>query len=100
MLASSSLALLFPPTLSAQTVGGSQPLPGAQERQLFGTGSSSGGGLGSGSSGLDINNPIDLINRIRRSTALDDATPPSSAVDQALRDLEQPPAPAKPLANP
>jgi hypothetical protein len=91
LLAAASQALLFPSSLFAQQVGASQLMPGAQERQLFGTGSSSGGGLGSGSSGLDINNPIDLINRIRRSTALEDATPPSSAVDQALRELEAPP---------
>jgi len=60
-----------------------------QERQIYG---------GSGSSSpLDAKNPIDLINQMRRSTSLDDATPPSKAVDQALKALEAPqPAPAKP----
>lgn len=60
-----------------------------QERQIYG---------GSGSSSpLDAKNPIDLINQMRRSTSLDDATPPSTAVDQALKALEAPqPAPAKP----
>jgi hypothetical protein len=62
-----------------------------QERQIY-------GGSGSGSSSpLDAKNPIDLINQMRRSTSLDDATPPSKAVDQALKALEAPqPAPAKP----
>ena len=70
---------------------------------MFGNGSGSGNGLGpaGGSSGIDITNPIDLINRIRRSTALDDATPPASAVDQALKALEAQsgPAPAGPASG-
>ena len=37
---------------------------------------------------LDATNPLELMNRIRRGTALDDATPPSSAVDAALREFE------------
>ena len=48
---------------------------------------------------LDSNNPLDLMNKIRRSTALVDATPPSTAIDEALRafDVQQPipgPSPA------
>jgi hypothetical protein len=93
--------------VAAQAAAGySQPLGlSPQDRQLFGNGSGGGGGSGVGppgsSSGLDITNPIELINRIRRSTALDDATPPASAVDQALKALEaQPgPAPAGPAAG-
>lgn len=42
--------------------------------------------MGKGSSVLDSVNPIDLMNKIRRSTALDDATPPSEAIDQALKE--------------
>jgi hypothetical protein len=43
---------------------------------------------------LDAANPIDLMNRLRRGTALDNATNPGDAVDQALRDLELKSAPA------
>jgi hypothetical protein len=78
--------------VAAQGAAGlSQPLGVTpQDRQMFGNGSGSGSGVGpaGSSSGIDITNPIDLINRIRRSTALDDATPPASAVDQALKALE------------
>ena len=94
-----SLLLLAQPTpVAAQAAAGlSQPLGVTpQDRQMFGNGSSSGSGVGpaGSSSGIDITNPIDLINRIRRSTALDDATPPASAVDQALKALEAQSGPA------
>ena len=101
-----SLLLLAQPTpVAAQGAAGlSQPLGVTpQDRQIFGNGSSSGSGVGpaGSSSGIDITNPIDLINRIRRSTALDDATPPASAVDQALKALEAQsgPAPAGPATG-
>ena len=101
-----SLLLLAQPTpVAAQAAAGlSQPLGVTpQDRQIFGNGSGSGSGVGpaGSSSGIDITNPIDLINRIRRSTALDDATPPASAVDQALKALEAQsgPAPTGPAAG-
>ena len=101
-----SLLLLAQPTpVAAQAAAGlSQPLGVTpQDRQIFGNGSGSGSGVGpaGSSSGIDITNPIDLINRIRRSTALDDATPPASAVDQALKALEAQsgPAPAGPATG-
>ena len=101
-----SLLLLAQPTpVAAQAAAGlSQPLGVTpQDRQMFGNGSGSGSGVGpaGSSSGIDITNPIDLINRIRRSTALDDATPPASAVDQALKALEAQsgPAPAGPASG-
>jgi len=37
---------------------------------------------------LDASNPLELMNRLRRLTAMDDATSPSDAVDEALRALE------------
>ena len=94
-----SLLLLAQPTpVAAQAAASfSQPLGVTpQDRQIFGNGSGSGSGVGpaGSSSGIDITNPIDLINRIRRSTALDDATPPASAVDQALKALEAQSGPA------
>ena len=38
---------------------------------------------------LDATNPMELINQLRRATAMDDATSPSDAIDEALRALEQ-----------
>ncbi|MFN9934351.1 MAG: hypothetical protein ACK55R_15510 [Cyanobacteriota bacterium] len=63
-----------------QTLGTEQ-----QQRQLLDGGSSP---SGTGGSILDSTNPIDLMNKLRRATAMDDATPPGSAVDQALKDFE------------
>lgn len=37
---------------------------------------------------LDSANPIDLMNKIRRGTAMDDATPPGDAIDAALKELD------------
>jgi len=97
-LLGSLLLLAHPTPVAAQAASSlSQPLGiSSQDRQLFGNGSGTGSGVGpaGSSSGIDINNPIDLINRIRRSTALDDATPPASAVDQALKALEAQSGPA------
>ena len=68
----------------AQQAGYGQTLgTSIQERQLYDYGPSK-SGTGSGSI-LDSTNPLDLMNKLKRSTALDDATPPSSAIDQALR---------------
>lgn len=61
-----------------QTMGTS-PL----ERQVFDAGPGS-----KSSSILDSTNPLDLLNKLRRNTALDEATSPDSAIDQALKDYE------------
>ncbi len=37
---------------------------------------------------LDATNPMDLMNRLRRATAMDDATTPSDAIDEALKAFE------------
>ena len=79
-----ALALFMAGDARAQQAGYGQTLgTSIQERQLYdyGPGRS---GSGSGSI-LDSTNPLDLMNKLKRSTALDDATPPSSAIDQALR---------------
>ncbi|WP_259722637.1 hypothetical protein [Synechococcus sp. CS-1328] len=47
-----------------------------------------GPGSGRGDSILDTTNPLDLMNKIRKGTAMDDATPPGDAVDQALKDFD------------
>ncbi len=82
-----TLAVLPAGEAAAQQAGYGQTLgTSTMERQLYdyGPGKS---GTGSGSL-LDSTNPLDLLNKLKRSTALDDATPPSSAIDQALRDFD------------
>jgi len=94
-LSALTLALLPLAGARAQQAGYGQTLgTSPQERQLYDYGPGKSGSGGSGSI-LDSTNPLDLLNKLKRSTALDDATPPSSAVDQALREFEaQSPKPA------
>ncbi len=83
--------LLTATPASAQQAGYGQTLGTTpMERQMYD------GGTGRPNSGsiLDSANPIDLMNKIRRSTAMDEATPPASAIDQALQQLEAQSAPA------
>ena len=61
------------------------PYQNREEREIFGDTNDNG-------SVLDAANPMDLMNRIRRSTAMDDATPPSDAIDAALKAYQNPPA--------
>ena len=62
------------------------PYQNREERAIYGCGESS--------DILDATNPMALINRLRKSGAMDDATPPSDAVDAALKALEMSPASA------
>ena len=57
-----------------------------EEREIFST--SPGGDSGAI---LDATNPMGLINRIQRAGAMNDATPPSDAIDAALKELEEGP---------
>ena len=66
-----------------QTMGSSPA-----ESQIYNYDPASGGRTGTGSGGLNPSNPLDLFNKIRKGTAMDDATPPGDAVDQALKELE------------
>ncbi len=84
------LAPLAAPQALAQQVGYGQTINSPQQQRLLDEGSGSGGD----SNILDAANPIELMNRLRRATALDDATPPGDAVDAALRDFEAAPQPA------
>jgi len=69
-----------------------------QEQQVYDYGPSSGKGSGSL---LDSANPMDLMNKLRKSTAMDDATPPGDAIDRALKALNSPPpAPQKTVQVP
>ncbi len=38
---------------------------------------------------LDVSNPMELMNLLRRATAMENATPPSDAIDQALKILQE-----------
>ena len=58
-----------------------------QERQIYSPDSAG----SAGGSVLDATNPMDLLNRIRQSNAMEDATPPSDAVDAALKAYQQQP---------
>ena len=58
-----------------------------QERQIYSPDSAG----SAGGSVLDATNPMDLLNRIRRAGAMDDATAPSDAVDEALKAYQQQP---------
>jgi hypothetical protein len=83
--------LLAPGTARADYAAGQSK----QEQQFYDYGpSGSGSGKGGGSI-LDSTNPMDLMNKLRKSTAMDDATPPGDAIDQALKLLNSPPPPAQ-----
>ena len=77
------------PPAAAQEKGYGQTISSPQqERELdYGTGTNRGG------SALDSTNPWELMNKLRKSTAMDDATPPGDAIDQALKLLNSPPPP-------
>ena len=62
------------------------PYQTREERDIYSTGPGEGGSV------LDATNPLDLINRIRQSGAMNDATPPADAIDAALKDYQQQPA--------
>lgn len=86
--------LLLAPARAQQAGYGQTLGTSPMERQLYD------GGSGRPNSGsiLDSTNPIELMNKLRRGTAMDEATPPSSAIDQALQQLEAQSTPAKPAA--
>ncbi len=83
-------ALLAPGSARADYAAGQSK----QEQQVYDYGPSSGSGKGGGSI-LDSANPMDLMNKLRKSTAMDDATPPGDAIDRALKLLNSPPPPAQ-----
>ena len=78
----SSLVTTVPVGAGAQV---ESPFQNREEREIYGDTNGSG-------SILDAANPMDLLNQIRRATAMDDATPPSDAIDAALKAYQNPPA--------
>ncbi|MFM7647021.1 MAG: hypothetical protein ACKO50_02955 [Cyanobium sp.] len=71
----------------AQVQGYGQTIDSPQQQRELDAGS----GGPSRNSALDATNPIDLMNRLRRASAFDNATPPSDAIDAALRDFQPQP---------
>lgn len=92
LLAGLLLTPLAPAPARAQQAGFGQTINSPQQERILDEGS----GSGTGSNILDATNPIELMNRIRRATALDNATPPGDAIDAALRDFDAAPQPATP----
>jgi hypothetical protein len=87
LLGAGALAALagLPAAAFAQQQGYGQTLRGTtQERQVLDNGPTT----GKAAPLINPANPLDLMNQIRRGNALNDATPPSSAIDQALSDFE------------
>ena len=66
-----------------------------QEKNFYDYGPSGTNGKPSGTSIFESGNPMDLMNKLRKSTAMDEATPPGDAIDQALKLLNSPPPPAQ-----
>ncbi|MEB3166789.1 MAG: hypothetical protein VKO65_08985 [Cyanobacteriota bacterium] len=85
-------------TARAQQSGYGQTLGTQQQQQQL----LDGGNTPSGRSGsiLDSTNPIDLMNKLRRASAMNDATPPGTAIDQALKEFEAQASPASTPATP
>jgi hypothetical protein len=85
-------ALLSPATALAQQQGYGQTMgTSPMERQIYNGDPRGGSG---GGSPLESGNPLDIMNAIRRNSSLSEATPPSSAIDDALREFESQSGPA------
>lgn len=82
------LASGLSPALAQQSGYGQTMGTSPMEQQLYNNDPGSGSRPGGSSSGINPANPLDLINKIRKGSAMDNATPPGDAVDQALRELE------------
>jgi hypothetical protein len=98
------LACVVPPALAQQGGYGQTMGSSPMEQQLYNYDPGSGNRTGGSSSGLNPANPLDLINKIRKGSAMDNATPPGDAVDQALKELDaqnrpQPAAPTGALVT-
>ncbi len=81
----SALTADLAPVLAQNTFGQS-----VQEQQIYDNSPT-----GRPTGVLESGNPLELMNKLRRGTAMDNATSPGDAIDQALRDLEPQPASAQ-----
>jgi hypothetical protein len=90
--------VLDPSAALAQQQGYGQTMgTSPMERQLYDSNPRGGGGSGSP---LESGNPLDILNAIRRNSSLSDATPPASAIDDALKEFDARPVPAPAPAGP
>jgi hypothetical protein len=78
----------------ADGVGQSYGNPQLQKELDYGTGKQDGGSI------FNTANPIELMNKLRKSSAMDDATSPSDAVDAALNGLDASSAPPLKTGSP
>lgn len=83
-----ALAFALPPAGAQQSGYGQTMGNSPMEQQMYNYDPGSGSRPGGSSSGLNPANPLDLINKIRKGTSMQDATPPGDAVDQAIKALE------------
>lgn len=89
-------ALLAPGSARADYATGQSK----QEQQFYDYGPSSGSGKGGGSI-LDSTNPMDLMNKLRKSTAMDDATPRATPLTRPSRpSMHRRPLPSRPCRCP
>ena len=77
-----SLNLVFSVAPSKAEPFGNNGLPKQREIHNTFSGNQENGAI------LDSTNPMDLLNRLRRATAMDNATTPSDAIDEALKALD------------
>jgi hypothetical protein len=90
--------LLAPLAARAQQQGYGQTLGTTpMERQVYDADPRGGSG---GGSPLESGNPLDIMNVIRRNQSLSEATPPASAIDEALKDFEAQAAPVPGPSSP
>jgi hypothetical protein len=82
------LASGLPPALAQQSGYGQTMGTSPMEREVYNYDPGSGSRPGGSSGGLNPANPLDLINKIRKGSAMDNATSPGDAVDQALKELD------------
>ena len=80
----SALALVTSADALAQESSMSSGYQSPQQRDVFQTVP----GQKKQDSVLDATNPMELMNRLRRANAMNDATPPADAIDAALKALE------------
>ena len=92
-------ALLIPGPGRAQQQGYGQTLGVSPLEQQLYNGDPRGSSGGSASP-LGSGNPLDIMNAIRRNSSLSDATPPASAIDDALKDFESRSAPGATPSGP
>ncbi len=90
----STAAAITAGTVSSAWCQVDAPFQNREERNLYNPGSNGSDSI------LDSTNPMDLINRIRQVGSLDDATPPSDAIDAALKAFREEPAASPPTAQP